>query len=422
MVSFYSYLALLVYSTSSSALRVQPHQIQDLFFNYSPEIQGSERGWLWNWWGADSSVSIVDRTPPLTFIARPASFGKDLESPLLGYVIPLDSFTKPCPNDSISSSSPSHPIDTPYNLGCPVLCLDGPHEPEPTESWIALVQRGGCQFVEKTREAQRLGAKAIVVGGDNPDIYGNPDTLVNMYSPEDASDVKITATYIRYSDYIQLYSLIAASNTSHAGLRTLSLLLSTEHTAWEWYSPILTFVVILLLPSLLTLITLLVHRVRASRAAQRDRAPEDIVKNLPWRVWDGKKWEKNAATGNPPVPNIDEEVDLEQGTSQHLPWFETQLECAICLEEFAKGDRVRVLPCEHIFHVDEIDDWLINRKKLCPVCKADVTQEQPSYQPHQSPPLLRSSSPSQFGTDSPNSDTPTERTPLLRPDTTSLHE
>lgn len=134
------------------------------------------------------------------------------------------------------------------------------------------------------------------------------------------------------------------------------------------YSPILTFVIILLLPSLLTLITLLVHRVRASRAAQRDRAPEDIVRNLPWRVWNGKKWEKDPASKDlVPAAN---ELDVEQGPShvhtpsEHPPWFSTQSECAICLEDFVIGDKVRVLPCEHVFHVEEIDDWLINRKKL----------------------------------------------------------
>lgn len=45
-------------------------------------------------------------------------------------------------------------------------------------------------------------------------------------------------------------------------------------------------------------------------------------------------------------------------------WFATQTECAICLGEFERGDRLRILPCGHIFHVDEVDAWLIQRKKL----------------------------------------------------------
>jgi len=167
--------------------------------------QASERGIFFSWWGLDSSVSIVDRSPPITFTARPASFGLNLEEPLLGYVIPLDAFTVPCNEDDPNSDRDlpvdgadevveggnstvnglvsDKPTDTPDNLGCPRVCVGGPYEPDPNDPWIALVQRGGCQFVDKTREAQRLGAKAIVVGGDNPDLYGNPDTLVNMYSP-----------------------------------------------------------------------------------------------------------------------------------------------------------------------------------------------------------------------------------------------
>jgi hypothetical protein len=48
--------------------------------------------------------------------------------------------------------------------------------------------------------------------------------------------VKIPSTYITYLDYLHLSTLIAASNTSHSGLRTLSLLITAEYGAWEWYS------------------------------------------------------------------------------------------------------------------------------------------------------------------------------------------
>lgn len=137
--------------------------------------------------------------------------------------------------------------------------------------------------------------------------------------------------------------------------------------------------VILLLPSLLTFVTLLIHRIRAARAAQRDRAPEDFVHSLPWRVWTGSGWEKHEAAFQPPEDPTEEPSegpnrDLEQGAiepstsrGEHEDeplWVDQQMECAICLEMFAKGDRVRVLPCKHLFHMNEVDEWLITKKKV----------------------------------------------------------
>ncbi|KAJ3514939.1 hypothetical protein NMY22_g14580 [Coprinellus aureogranulatus] len=394
-------------------------------------VAKSERSLFWGWaWGTESTVSIVDRTPPISFASRPAAFGAEINDPILGYVIPLSSFTKPC------STNSSNVEELPDNSGCPNLCLTSDHQPG--DIWIALVQRGKCEFVKKVREAERLGARAVVVGGLDPDKTGYPDTLVNMYSPEDSSDVKIPATYIKYSDYMQLYTLIQASNTTHSGFRTLSLYITAEYSAWEWYSPIITFIIILLLPSTLTFVTLLIHRIRAARAAQRDRAPESIVRGLPWRVWTGTGWEKHEGGEDP--DSVPTNVDLEEGPkgdddqnastshpttppalpSTNQPWFESQQECAICLSEFAKGDKVRVLPCHHIFHLHEVDEWLIQRKKLCPVCKADVTQPPPALrpQPPTSPtseetPRSPATSPDPRPTSRPSTPTPTERTPLL---------
>lgn len=135
----------------------------------------ADTSWIWGWtWATDGTISVVDRTPPVTFPARPASFGAELTEPLLGYVIPLSSFTAPCAaNERNSRRRLPDPV-----FGCPDLCVSGPHAPDPNERWIALVQRGGCPFVDKARQAQKLGAKAVVVGGD----AANPDALLNMYS------------------------------------------------------------------------------------------------------------------------------------------------------------------------------------------------------------------------------------------------
>ena len=60
--------------------------------------------------------------------------------------------------------------------------------------------------------------------------------VILIYASEDSSDIKIASTYIRYSDYVRLNTLISNSNTTHSGLRTLSLLITAEYAAWEWYS------------------------------------------------------------------------------------------------------------------------------------------------------------------------------------------
>ena len=193
-------------------------------------------------------------------------------------------------------------------------------------------------------------------------------------------------TRLRLDSRLYLFSL-APNFLPGSGIRTsLDLVLASPypHAAPCLHSPILTFLTILFIPSSLTFLTLVIHRIRAAHAAQRERAPEDVVKRLPWRVWTGSGWEKHEGVSPDksdqnvvPIASMND-VDVELGqTNATNPttsaqtdeeedpiWFNTQVECAICLDEFVKGDRVRVLPCKHIFHLDEVDEWLIQLKKL----------------------------------------------------------
>jgi hypothetical protein len=43
------------------------------------------------------------------------------------------------------------------------------------------------------------------------------------------------------------------------------------------------------------------------------------------------------------------------------------LMCSICTEEFVKGEDVRLLPCNHKYHPQCIDPWLVNVSGTCPL-------------------------------------------------------
>lgn len=47
--------------------------------------------------------------------------------------------------------------------------------------------------------------------------------------------------------------------------------------------------------------------------------------------------------------------------------------CSICLEEFQDNPIIRLLPCNHYFHVECIDPWLISHG-TCPLCKSNIVE------------------------------------------------
>jgi hypothetical protein len=47
--------------------------------------------------------------------------------------------------------------------------------------------------------------------------------------------------------------------------------------------------------------------------------------------------------------------------------------CAICLDDYEEGDRLRCVPaCQHVFHSKCIGKWLVERSATCPLCKHDL--------------------------------------------------
>jgi len=65
------------------------------------------------------------------------------------------------------------------------------------------------------------------------------------------------------------------------------------------------------------------------------------------------------------------------------------LECILCLDAYETGQRVRTLPCDHVFHQHCIDRWLFENcspeKRVCPVCRGDPLKMQMSATARRAP-------------------------------------
>ena len=46
--------------------------------------------------------------------------------------------------------------------------------------------------------------------------------------------------------------------------------------------------------------------------------------------------------------------------------------CSVCMDELVKENEVIILPCNHTFHTNCIEEWLSKYNYICPVCKKEV--------------------------------------------------
>ena len=79
--------------------------------------------------------------------------------------------------------------------------------------------------------------------------------------------------------------------------------------------------------------------------------------------------EDNLGSVNKGLSN--EQIDKLPLTKFKKKKFTENYQCIICMEEFEEKEKVKLLPCGHIFHDNCIKQWLL-KQKTCPFCKDEI--------------------------------------------------
>jgi len=75
-----------------------------------------------------------------------------------------------------------------------------------------------------------------------------------------------------------------------------------------------------------------------------------------------------------PAPATEEsirEIPQTKITQQHV---DEELQCSVCFENFNLDEQVKKLPCNHMYHPQCIDQWLVHHN-TCPICREPAAQD-----------------------------------------------
>ncbi|KAK0125864.1 E3 ubiquitin-protein ligase rnf13 [Cadophora gregata] len=73
-----------------------------------------------------------------------------------------------------------------------------------------------------------------------------------------------------------------------------------------------------------------------------------------------------------------ESINIDQSSKIAFQATVDENQCAICISDFVADEEVRVLPCNHRYHPECIDPWLLNISGTCPICRYDLRPNDPN--------------------------------------------
>lgn len=200
-----------------------------------------------------------------------------------------------------------------------------PNNTDYAGNWIVLIRRYNCSFEIKVRMAQEAGFDAAIVHNVN-------SNELEPMSAKDPIGIMIPSVFV--SD---ITGMIIKENYLYDQL--YFVLINDDLPFNIGAHLLLPLAIVIGICFLIICIFMIIRCIKDRRRQRRHRLPSSSLKKIPTHKY---------TKGDP---------------------YET---CAICLDDYVEGEKLRVLPCAHAYHSKCIDPWLTKNRRVCPVCKRRV--------------------------------------------------
>ncbi|XP_072361993.1 E3 ubiquitin-protein ligase RNF128-like isoform X2 [Scyliorhinus torazame] len=205
--------------------------------------------------------------------------------------------------------------------------------------WIALIARGNCTFARKISNAKGRGAAAVVIfneagKGNRTDPFahgGTGDTVAVMIG-----NIKGSEILALVRDGISVSMVIEVGK---------------QHGPWMSQYSIFFVSISFFVVTAATVGYFIFYSARRLRIARAQTRKQKQLKH------EAKK----------AINQLGVRV-LKHGDQETGPEADS---CAVCIDTYKPNDVVRILTCNHIFHKNCIDPWLLEHR-TCPMCKCDI--------------------------------------------------